>query len=64
VVKSGQSLIPDKCGRCGSKLRPVWGDGRAALKCAVTDCEWEMSAQEYAQALHEMETEQPKSGEQ
>jgi len=33
----------------------VWGNGRAALKCTATNCEWEMSAQDYADRMRRME---------
>jgi len=44
--------IPVKCERCKSPVKPVWNQGRAALKCTASGCEWEISANDYAQRLH------------
>lgn len=58
------NVIPQRCEKCKAEVRPVWGNGRAALKCSRSECEWEMSATEYAQKLHEWESEKPiESGE-
>lgn len=67
MIKLGEifdEAFPIKCGRCGAKVKPVWGNSRAALKCSRSECEWEMSAQEYAQWLHEHQSQKPiESGE-
>ena len=58
MIKFGEIIdkaFPIRCGKCGSRVNPVWGSGRAALKCSRTNCDWEMSANEYAKRLHALE---------